>query len=53
MVTSKVESAGGEVGKVDPQDMSRLCSCCGSKADKKLALSVPTCWHEFFEKDGV
>lgn len=47
MVTRKAESAGGEVGKVDPQDMSQLCSCRGSKPDKKLALSVRTCPHEF------
>ena len=46
MVTRKAESAGGEVGKVDPQDMSHPCSCCGSKPDKKLALSVRTCRHE-------
>lgn len=46
MVTCKAESAGGKVGKVDPQDMSQLCSCCGSKADKKLTLSVRTCRSE-------
>ena len=47
MATRKAGSAGGEAGKVDPQDVSRLCSCCGSKPDMKLALSVRTCRHEF------
>ena len=47
MVTRKAESAGGEAGEVDPQDMSRLRSCRGSKPGKKLALSVRTCQHEF------
>lgn len=46
MVTRKSESVGGKVGKVDPQDMSQLCSCRGSKADKKLTLSVRTCRNE-------
>ena len=46
MVTCKAEWAGGKVGKVDPQDMSQLCSFCGSKADKKLTLSVRTCRSE-------
>ncbi len=47
MVTSKAEGAGGNVGKIDPQDMSQPCSCRGSKPGKKLALSVRTCRHEF------
>ena len=47
MVNRKAESAGGEVGKIDPQDMSQPCSCRGSKPGKKLALSVRNCRHEF------
>ena len=47
MVTRKAESVDGMVGKIHPQDMSQLCSCCGSKPDKKLALSVRACRHEF------
>ena len=53
MLTYKAESAGGKVEKVDPKDTSQRCSCCGSKPDQKLTLSVRTYQCEFcgFEAD--
>ena len=52
-LTYKAESAGGKVERVDPKDTSQRCSCCGSKPDQKLTLSVRIYQCEFcgFEAD--
>jgi putative transposase len=43
MLTYKAEGAGRELVKVPPQNTSQLCSNCGLKVEKNLAVRVHQC----------
>jgi len=43
MLTYKAEEAGREVVKVRPHGTSQLCSFCGAKVPKTLAVRVHRC----------
>jgi Putative transposase DNA-binding domain len=43
VLTHKVAKTGGEVVQVSPNNTSQLCSACGSKVPKTLAVRVHQC----------
>jgi putative transposase len=43
VLTHKAERAGGEVVQVSPNNTSQLCSACGSKVPKTLAVRMHRC----------
>ncbi len=43
LLTSKAESAGGQVIKVDPKNTTQECSRCGEMVRKSLAVRVHRC----------
>ena len=43
VLTHKVAKTGGEVVQVSPNNTSQLCSACGSKVPKTLAVRVHLC----------